>query len=118
MARVRMRRRYRSMQLSPKMDKGTVQVYGRQVAYTARGPEDAQYAYVGLNGLMGGADSFWPVIEGVPESWRIVLPDLPGCGSSEPMPPPNKHNIDGYVRWLHAFLQEVGLAGKQVVLAS
>lgn len=106
------------MEISPKMEEGIVLVEGRRVAYTARGPEDARYAYVGINGLMGGGDSFWPVIEGVPDDWRVVLPDLPGCGESETLLRPYRHNIDGYVRWLRHFLAEVGLGEKRVVLAS
>jgi pimeloyl-ACP methyl ester carboxylesterase len=106
------------VELTPDMEKDTLAVDGRRVYYTARGPRDADYAYVGINGLMGGGDSFWPVIEGVPEDWRVVLPDLPGCGESETMLPPRKHNVDGYVGWLHRFVQEAGLSGKQIVLAS
>ncbi len=106
------------VELSPQMETHNVEVYGRQVHYTARGPQSAQYAYVGINGLMGGGDSFWPVIEGVPAGWRVALPDLPGCGDSAPLPPPYKHDIDGYTRWLDSFLQEAGLGDKKIVLAS
>jgi pimeloyl-ACP methyl ester carboxylesterase len=106
------------MELSPEMQERTVEVDGRRVHYTARGPEDAQFAYVGINGLMGGGDSFWPVIAGVPDSWRVVLPDLPGCGGSETMPRPYKHDIDGYADWLGRFLQQVGLSNTRLVLAS
>ncbi|MDQ3707065.1 MAG: alpha/beta hydrolase [Chloroflexota bacterium] len=106
------------MELSPRMEHQTVKVYDRQAHYTARGPHDARFIYVGINGLMGGGDSFWPVIQGVPDDWRVVLPDLPGCGESEPMPAPYKHNIDGYARWLGEFLRVVGLDDRQVVLAS
>ena len=106
------------MKLSPEMEQRTVEVDGRQVAYTARGPEDAAYAYVGINGLMGGGDSFWPVIEGVPNSWRIVLPDLPGCGESDVMHAPHRHNIDGYVAWLGRFLTATDNSEKTIVLAS
>jgi pimeloyl-ACP methyl ester carboxylesterase len=67
---------------------------------------------------MGGGDSFWPVIEGVPDSWRIVLPDLPGCNESDLMQPPRKHDIAGYVRWLELFMDAAGLSGKKLVLAS
>jgi pimeloyl-ACP methyl ester carboxylesterase len=100
------------------MEEHSVTVDGSRVAYTARGPVNAGFAYVGLNGLMGGSDSFWPVIQGVPDTWRVVLPDLPGCGGSEPMNPPNKHDIDGHVRWLEHFIAEADLSGKHIVLAS
>src|SRR5437660_5788308 len=106
------------MQLSPKLEELTTQVDGRRVYYTARGPEDAKFAYIGLNGLMGGGDSFWPVIEGVPETWRVVLPDRPGCGGSETMSPPHKHDIVGYSDWLGRFISEMGLSNKKLVLAS
>jgi len=105
------------MELSPDMEQRTVEVDGTRVAYTARGPEDAEYAYVGINGLMGGGDSFWPVIERVPESWRVMLPDLPGCGESDMMKS-RKHDIDGYVAWLNRFLTSVGVGDKNLVLAS
>ena len=106
------------LELSPNMEEKTIEVDGRRVHYTARGPEDAPYVYLGLNGLMGGGDSFWPVIEGVPDDWRVVLPDLPGCGGSKTMPPPHKHNIEGYARWLDRFLTALGLHDRKLVLAS
>ena len=106
------------MELSPNMEHHRLDVDGSEVYYTARGPEDARYAYVGINGLLGGGDSFWPVIEGVPDTWRVVLPDLPGCGESLTMKPPRRHDIDGYVRWLDRFVEAAGLGGKQLVLAS
>lgn len=106
------------MELSPRMEHRTAKVYDRDVHYTARGPEDARHVYLGINGLMGGGDSFWPVIQGVPADWRVVLPDLPGCGDSERMPAPYKHNIDGYARWLGEFLNVLGLDDRRLVLAS
>ncbi|HST03104.1 MAG TPA: alpha/beta hydrolase [Chloroflexia bacterium] len=106
------------MELKPAVEKHTTMVNGSGVAYTARGPVNAEYAYVGINGLMGGGDSFWPVIAGVPQDWRVVLPDLPGCGESAPLLPPRKHSIDGYVSWLADFLDEANLANKKLVLAS
>jgi pimeloyl-ACP methyl ester carboxylesterase len=106
------------MELSPNVEEHRVNVDGSEVYYTARGPRDARYAYVGINGLLGGGDSFWPVIEGVPNSWRVVLPDLPGCGESEPLKPPRKHDLDGYVRWLDRFVHAAGLGDQQIVLTS
>jgi pimeloyl-ACP methyl ester carboxylesterase len=106
------------MELSPNVEEHRLVVDESEVYYTARGPRDARFAYLGLNGLLGGGDSFWPVIDGVPESWRVVLPDLPGCGESEPMKPPRRHDLDGYVRWLDLFVEAAGLHDKQLVLAS
>src|SRR5437764_9151445 len=106
------------MKLTPKLEEHTIEVDGRRVYYTARGPEDAEYAYIGVCGLMGGADSFWPVIEGVPDDWRVVLPDLPGCGGSETMLPPHKHDIVGYSDWLGRFLEAAKVSDRKLVLAS
>jgi len=106
------------LELSPQVERHTIQVDGRSVFFTARGPHDAQFVYVGLNGLMGGGDSFWPVIQGVPEGWRVIMPDLPGCGESEPMPPPHRHDITGYADWLERFIEAAGLTEKKLVLAS
>lgn len=108
----------KSVELSPPMESLSARVYDRRAHYTARGPQDARFVYVGINGLMGGGDSFWPVIQGVPQDWRVVLPDLPGCGESERLPSPHKHDIDGYARWLDEFLRALGLDGRQIVLAS
>ena len=107
-----------AVQLTPTMEAHTIAVEDRPVFYSARGPQDAEHVYVGLHGLMGGGDSFWPVIEGVPDNWRVVLPDLPGCNESDLMLPPHKHDVDGYVRWLHVLLRELGLADRKLVLAS
>lgn len=106
------------MELSPKLDRESVEVDGKKVSYWVRGPVEAQYAYVGINGLMGGGDSFWPVIEGVPTHWRVVLPDLPGCGGSEGMETAGNHSVEGYAGWVGKFVTAVGLRDKKVVLAS
>jgi pimeloyl-ACP methyl ester carboxylesterase len=106
------------MQLTPTMESHTITLEGRPVFYSASGPEDAEHVYVGIHGLLGGGDSFWPVIQGVPESWRVVLPDLPGCNESDLMLPPRKHDVDGNARWLEAFLREIGLYDRKTVLAS
>jgi len=55
------------MELSPNMEEHRATVDESEVYYTARGSQDARFAYVGINGLLGGGDSFWPVIKGVPD---------------------------------------------------
>lgn len=106
------------MELTPEVAERSITVDGLQVSYSERGPADAEHLYVGVNGLMGGGDSFWPVIEGVPDNWRVLMPDLPGCGGSEPMRKPHEHSVDGYSEWLERFLAALGLYGKKMVLAS
>ncbi len=100
--------------LSPQLDDHHVQIDGRTVHYTARGPADAALTLVGLNGLAGGGDQFWPLLGGVPDSVRVVLPDLPGCGESARLP--EEHTIEAYARWLDAFVGHVGVG--RVVLIS
>ncbi|HUS15826.1 MAG TPA: alpha/beta hydrolase [Chloroflexia bacterium] len=90
--------------LSPRMEEHRIHLDGVAVHYTERGPADAALTLVGVNGLAGGGDSFWPLLGGVPDDVRVVLPDIPGCGESGPLP--EAHNIDAYVAWLHRFLDQ------------
>jgi pimeloyl-ACP methyl ester carboxylesterase len=93
--------------LSPQLDDRVVRLDGLAVHYTARGPARAPLTFVGLNGLAGGADSFWPLLDGVPPDVRVLLPDLPGCGGSEPLR--ERHTVEAYTGWLHRFLDEQGV---------
>jgi pimeloyl-ACP methyl ester carboxylesterase len=102
------------MNVSPEVEDHTIRLDGCRVHYTERPGGGEALALVGLNGLLGGGDSFWSVIEGVPAAVRVVLPDLPGCGDSEPLPA--EHTIDAYVAWLERFRQELGLT--RMVLTS
>ena len=76
------------MELQPKVEHHTALVDGSRVSYTARGPVNATHAYVGINGLMGGGDILLACHRGCAAGIaRVVLPDLPGCGESEPLHP-------------------------------
>ena len=46
---------------------------------------------------------------------RIIAPDLPGFGRSEPLPN-GDHSLAGYARWLHEFLAVLAPTGRLVVL--
>ncbi|HMA38081.1 MAG TPA: alpha/beta hydrolase [Chloroflexia bacterium] len=93
--------------LSPPLDDQTIPLDGRAVHYTARGPQRAPLTFVGINGLAGGADSFWPLLGGVPDDIRVLLPDIPGCGGSAPLAGP--HTVDGYTAWLQRFLDHLSV---------
>ena len=60
----------------------------------ARGPERAPLTLVGLNGLAGGGDQFWPLLDGVPDDVRVLLPDLPGCGGGDRCA--GTHTVEAY----------------------
>ncbi len=66
-----------------------------------RAPGDiptSPHTVVGLNGLAGACDSFWPLLAELPDGWRWLLPDLPGGGKSGLLPV--QHDLPGYVAWL------------------
>ena len=46
---------------------------------------------------------------------RVIAPDLPGFGRSEPLPD-GDHSLAGYARWLQEFLTELAPTGRLVVL--
>jgi len=39
--------------------------------------------------------------------YRIIIPDLPACGQSEPLE--GKHNLENYSRWLNSFLEALSI---------
>jgi pimeloyl-ACP methyl ester carboxylesterase len=96
-----------AIEVSPNVDDKTIRLDGRTVHYTERPGGSSALALVGVNGLLGGGDSFWSVIAGVPEHVRVVLPDLPGCGDSEPLA--EKHTVAAYAAWLERLRDALGL---------
>src|SRR4051794_29971399 len=102
------------IEVSPPVEDRTLRLDGRQVHYSERPGSGSDLALVGVNGLLGGGDSFWSVIAGVPDPVRVVLPDLPGCGDSEPLDTP--HTVAAYAAWLEALRAKLGL--ERLVLTS
>jgi pimeloyl-ACP methyl ester carboxylesterase len=101
--------------LSPNVDHHIIYLDGRKVHYSARGPEDAPLVLVGVNGLAGGGDSFWPLLGGVPDTVRVLLPDIPGCGESAPLD--EAHTIDAYTAWLHRFITHLAPNARAVLIS-
>ncbi len=57
---------------------------------------------------VGSADLTWrPLIPVLAEAFRVIAPDLPGHGSSPPLPGPPA--TEAYIRWLGAFLDALGI---------
>jgi pimeloyl-ACP methyl ester carboxylesterase len=102
------------MNVSPTMEDHTIRLDGSRVHYTERPGGGDALALVGVNGLLGGGDSFWSVIAGVPPEVRVILPDLPGCGDSDSLP--EEHTVTAYTAWLERFRAALGL--ERLVLTS
>lgn len=93
---------------------GSAEVLGSTTRYWEYGPVDAARTVVIAHGYRGDHHGLEPVIALLPDV-RFVGPDLPGFGLSTPMTQA-PHSIEGYARWLGAFLEELGLRGDAVLL--
>ena len=91
----------------------TVSAAGSLTHYWEYGPVDAETTIVMVHGFRGDHHGLEPVVAQLPE-YRIISPDLPGFGASEPLP--RTHDIDGYADWLQAFMLAVRPQGRVVVL--
>ncbi|MCU1569791.1 MAG: putative hydrolase [Naasia sp.] len=112
--------------LSPHAERGavvegvarTAQVLGSTTSYWDYGPADAAVTLVAVHGFRGdhhGLEAIVGYLCSAHPNVRVIAPDLPGFGVSEPLAD-SRHDIDGYVRWLEAFLRELGLLGAAALL--
>lgn len=91
----------------------TVAVAGSRTRYWEYGPADATTTIIMVHGFRGDHHGLEPVVAQL-GGYRILSPDLPGFGASEPLPRP--HDIDGYADWLLAFVAAVPTTDRLVVL--
>ena len=71
-----------------------------------------------IHGFRGDHHGLEPFVAMLGESFRIVIPDLPGFGDSGVLTPhpDDSARIDGYARWLRGFLDTVGADSSTTVL--
>lgn len=93
---------------------GSESVLGSDTRYWEYGPEDAEWTIVIAHGYRGEHHGFEPVIAHMPE-YRFIGADMPGFGESSPLTLV-PHSIEGYATWLTAFIDQLGLTGKAIVL--
>ncbi|WP_431247527.1 alpha/beta fold hydrolase [Leifsonia xyli] len=92
-----------------------VSVLGSTTRYWDYGDPHASTVLVLVHGFRGDHHGLEPVVAQL-DGVRMVSPDLPGFGGSTPMREA-AHDIDGYGRWLRAFVAALGLpAAARVVL--
>ncbi|MFF2274041.1 alpha/beta fold hydrolase [Agromyces sp. NPDC058136] len=83
-----------------------VEVDGTETAWWEYGESDAPVLVL-VHGFRGDHHGLEPVVAQLP-GYRIISPDLPGFGESATFAD-RAHDIDGYARWLGAFIEAVGL---------
>lgn len=89
-------------------------ILGSLTRYWVYGPEDATVTVIIVHGYRGEHHGIEPIIAQLP-GIRFISPDLPGFGESSPLTAV-RHSIDGYARWLAAFADDLGVAGRAVIL--
>ncbi|MCA5924966.1 alpha/beta fold hydrolase [Curtobacterium oceanosedimentum] len=103
---------YQSLMAATPVVHRAVQVDGRTTHHWVYGPEDADRTVLAVHGFRGdhhGLETIAAHLEGV----RVIVPDLPGFGESDPLP---VSDVDGYVTWLKGFAAALGLGRDTVVL--
>lgn len=78
---------------------------GRKVAFWERNPY-GQQTIVMLHGFRGNHMGLTDVGQHL-TGFRLLFPDLPGYGESEPLEIP--HTVENYARWLDEFIEAVEL---------
>lgn len=96
------------------VERHEVSVLGSTTRYWVYGEEDAEWTVVISHGYRGEHHGLEPVVAQLP-GIRFVSPDLPGFGESTPLTEA-AHTIEGYAAWLGAFVEELGLRGRAIVL--
>lgn len=91
-----------------------VRVLGSATRYWDYGDPSATTTIVLVHGFRGDHHGLEPVVAHL-EGFRLISPDLPGFGESEPLPGVH-HDIDGYAGWLRAFVAALDLHGRFVIL--
>ncbi|MFF2390188.1 alpha/beta fold hydrolase [Agromyces sp. NPDC058104] len=85
-----------------------VDVDGTDTAWWEYGDAGAPVLVL-VHGFRGDHHGLEPVVAQLP-GYRIISPDLPGFGESATFAD-REHDIDGYARWLGAFIEAVGITG-------
>jgi len=80
-----------------------VRVNGKNCHYWELNPDKPKTLLL-IHGFRGTHHGLLKIAEQLPE-YRLIIPDLPGFGASEALPP--RHTIASYTEWLHQFRQSV-----------
>ncbi|MEI6479078.1 MAG: alpha/beta hydrolase [bacterium] len=93
-----------------RFEKKATSIDGKKVLYWQKN-NNKRKTIVFLHGFPGSHGGLVDLANGLSE-YRLVIPDLPGCGRSEPLL--NDPDLKNYAKWLHDFLDELSL--DQIIL--
>ncbi|WP_308468753.1 alpha/beta fold hydrolase [Rathayibacter soli] len=88
-------------------------VHDRETRYWEYGDSAAATTIVVVHGFRGDHHGLEPIVAQL-SGYRLICPDLPGFGESEALS--STHDIHGYAAWLRAFVAELHVTGRLVVL--
>ena len=94
------------------MSKHTLNHNGSTIAYWSY-HDDAKPVIVMVHGFRGTHHGLARIIEKLPH-YRVIVPDLPGFGASEPLSA--KHTLTAYVTFLHDFIVQLNLDEPPILL--
>lgn len=91
-----------------------VTVSGLRTHYWVYGPPDAQHTLVLVHGFRGDHHGLEPIVAHLHDC-RLIVPDLPGFGLSEPFTS-GPHDLNAYAEWLTTFVQQTVPGGTATIL--
>ncbi|MFD1713502.1 alpha/beta fold hydrolase [Amnibacterium flavum] len=92
-------------------------VLGSRTAYWEYGAESPERSLVLVHGFRGdhhGLEAIAAHVAALDPGLRVIVPDLPGFGASEPLREA-EHDIHGYAAWLRLFTDAVDANGSPVL---
>ena len=99
-----------------KLNTKSIVINGVVTSYWENNDTSSQKVVLALHGFMSDLRSIQPFVSDllVDDQTRVLLPDLPGFGSSEPLG--DDATIDDYVAWAEAFVHSVTPNAKQITI--
>src|SRR5476651_1377415 len=99
-----------------KLHTKSILINGIVTCYWENNETSSQKVVLALHGFMSDLRSIQPFVSDllVDEDTRVLLPDLPGFGSSEPLN--EDATIDDYVQWAKSFVSIVTPKATQVTI--
>lgn len=92
----------------------TLDVCGSTTTFWDYGDPESSTTIVMVHGFRGDHHGLEPVVAHLAGA-RIIAPDLPGFGASEPLIGV-RHDLDGYALWLREFVRLIRPTGRVVIL--